>query len=156
MKKKYVIKKNYWIHIALIVLILSIDIYSKKWILKNLYIYEKKNIFSVLNFFHVHNYGIAFSIFSDQGKWQKNFLLTFNIIIIIFIINTFLKLKKKLFSYSLVIAGAIGNLIDRIQYGFVIDFIDFHINNWHFATFNIADSSIFIGILIIIKNNYYR
>jgi signal peptidase II len=64
--------------------------------------------------------------------------------------------KNKILSYSLILAGAIGNLIDRVNYGFVVDFIDLHIKNWHFATFNIADFSIFIGMIIIMKNNYYN
>lgn len=159
MKNKYSSKKNHWIYISIIIFIIIIDFYTKQWILNNLDIYEKKRIFLILNLFHVHNFGAAFSILSDQSGWKKYFLLIFSVIIILAIIKKIIKLKKrdknKIFSYSLILAGAIGNLIDRINYGFVIDFIDFHIKNWHFATFNIADFSIFIGMMMIIKNNYH-
>ncbi|WP_295164724.1 signal peptidase II [uncultured Buchnera sp.] len=160
MKKKNYFKKYYWIYITIIFLIVIIDFYSKKWILNNLNIYEKQKIFLMLNLFHVHNFGAAFSLLSDQNGWQKYFLLIFSIIVILVIIKMIIKFKKKdknkILSYSLILAGAIGNLIDRVNYGFVVDFIDLHIKNWHFATFNIADFSIFIGMIIIMKNNYYN
>lgn len=160
MKKKHYFKKYYWIYITIIVFIVTIDFYSKKWILNNLNIYEKQKIFLILNLFHVHNFGAAFSLLSDQNGWQKYFLLIFSIVVILVLIKMIIKFKKKdknkILSYSLILAGAIGNLIDRINYGFVIDFIDLHIKNWHFATFNIADFSIFIGMIIIMKNNYYN
>ncbi|QCI24804.1 signal peptidase II [Buchnera aphidicola (Rhopalosiphum padi)] len=160
MKKKHYFKKFYWIYITIIVFIVTIDFYSKKWILNNLNIYEKQKIFLILNLFHVHNFGAAFSLLSDQNGWQKYFLLIFSIVVILVLIKMIIKFKKKdknkILSYSLILAGAIGNLIDRINYGFVIDFIDLHIKNWHFATFNIADFSIFIGMIIIMKNNYYN
>ncbi|AAM67709.1 signal peptidase II [Buchnera aphidicola] len=155
MKRKY-----YWIYINIIFFIITVDFYSKKWILNHLNIYEKQKVFFILNLFHVHNFGAAFSILSDQNGWQKYFLLIFSIIIILAIIKIMIKFKKKdknkILSYSLILAGAIGNLIDRINYGFVIDFIDLHFKSWHFATFNIADFSIFIGMIMIIKKNYYN
>lgn len=156
--KKYYFQKYHWIYITIIICIVIIDVYSKKWILNNLNIYEKKEILIILNIFHVHNFGAAFNILSDQGGWQKYFLSIFSIIIILAISNKIIKLEKidknKIFSYSLILAGAIGNLIDRICYGFVIDFIDLHIKNWHFPTFNIADCSIFFGMIILTKNSY--
>ncbi|AYN24893.1 signal peptidase II [Buchnera aphidicola] len=159
MKKKYYFEKNYGIYIAIILFIITIDFYSKKWILNNLNIYEKQKIFFILNLFHVHNFGAAFSILSNQNGWQKYFLLIFSSITIIIILKIILKFKKdknKILSYSFILSGAIANLIDRINYGFVVDFIDLHIKDWHFATFNIADFSIFIGMIMIMKNNYYN
>ncbi|CAL4320135.1 signal peptidase II [Buchnera aphidicola] len=157
-KKKYYFQKNYWIYITIIIFIITIDFYSKKWILNNLNIYEKQKIFLILNIFHVHNFGAAFNILSDQGGWQKYFLSIFSIVIILIICSKIIKLKKidknKIYSYSMILAGAIGNLIDRIYYGFVIDFIDLHIKHYHFPTFNIADCSIFFGMIILIKNSY--
>jgi len=151
MRKKY-LKTYYLIYINIIIFIVTVDFYSKKWILNNLNIYEKQKIFLILNVFHVHNFGAAFSILSNEKGWQRYFLSIFSIIIIAIIIKTIIKLKQKdknkIFSYSLILAGAIGNLIDRINYGFVIDFIDVHFKNWHFPTFNIADISIFLASLL--------
>lgn len=149
-------KKIYKKYISIIIVILIIDIFSKYWIFNHLDLYEIKKILSVLNFFHVHNYGVAFSAFSSKTLWNRFFLSTLSIIIILLIFKEILKSKKKHKKLALcfIMAGAIGNLTDRIYYGFVIDFIDMHINNWHFATFNVSDCSIFIGIVIYIKNKY--
>ncbi|QCI18710.1 signal peptidase II [Buchnera aphidicola] len=135
---------------------LMLDILSKYLVFNNLNLYETKKIVSVLNLFHVHNYGVAFSILSNENLWNRFFLSILSIIIILIIFKKILKSNKrdKKLAYCLIIAGAMGNLIDRIYYGFVIDFIDIHIDNWHFATFNISDCSIFIGVVIYIKNTY--
>ncbi|QCI19726.1 MAG: signal peptidase II [Buchnera aphidicola (Brevicoryne brassicae)] len=158
MKTQCLKKRKKWIYIILIIFIVMIDIFSKYWIFNHIKINETKKIFSILNFFHIHNYGAAFSFLSDQEGWQRWFLSIISIFTILVMIRIIIKSKKikkdKIVSYSFIIAGAIGNLIDRVFHGFVIDFIDVHINDWHFATFNIADCSIFIGILILTRLNY--
>ncbi|QCI23703.1 signal peptidase II [Buchnera aphidicola (Macrosiphoniella sanborni)] len=147
-----------YLSITVILFIIIIDILSKNWIIRNIELYDTKQIFSILNFFHIHNYGAIFSLFSNEKGWQRWFLSIISLLIILIIVRTMKKLKtqeiNQILAYSLMIGGAIGNLIDRIFYGFVIDFIDFHINNWHFAIFNIADCSIFLGIVIFLKINY--
>ncbi|WP_422667588.1 signal peptidase II [Buchnera aphidicola] len=152
----YNIKKNKYI--CIIVIIVLIDLYSKHWITKNFYLYEQKKIFSILNIFYVHNYGVAFSLLSNQNGWQKWLLSSISIITILSIIYIIVTSSQKnnIIPYYFIIGGAIGNLFDRILHQYVIDFIDFHIHNYHFATFNIADLSIFFGILIIIKNTLIR
>ncbi|QIE01892.1 signal peptidase II [Buchnera aphidicola] len=141
-----------YLSITIIVLVIIIDMFSKYLITKYLKLYDTKIIFSILNLFHIHNYGAIFSLFSLQNGCQRWILATTSCLIIFMIIKMIQKLKTKkmnqIISLSLIIGGAIGNLIDRIFYGFVIDFIDLHIKNWHFATFNIADCSIFFGIII--------
>ncbi|QCI20885.1 signal peptidase II [Buchnera aphidicola (Hyperomyzus lactucae)] len=158
MKNQYFKKNNKWIYISIIIFIVIIDIFSKDWIVKNIKPNEIREICLILNFFHIHNYGAAFSILSDQTGWQRWFLSIVSIstilVIIRMIINSNKKETKKITAYCLIIAGAMGNLIDRISYGFVIDFIDVHLNDWHFATFNIADCSIFIGIILFTQMNY--
>ena len=149
-------KKIYQKYILIVIVVLIIDIFSKYWIFNHLDLYETKKILSVLNLFHVHNYGVAFSALSSKTLWNRFFLSILSIIIILLIFKEIVKSKKshKKLAFYFIISGAIGNLTDRIYYGFVIDFIDIHINNWHFATFNISDCSIFIGIVIYIKNKY--
>ncbi|AEO07961.1 signal peptidase II [Buchnera aphidicola] len=154
--KVHNIKK--YLSITIIIFVIIIDIFSKYLITKYIQLYDTKIIFSMLNLFHIHNYGAIFSLFYNENGWQRWLLSIISCFIILRIIKIIQKLKKneknKIIALSLIIGGATGNLIDRIYYGFIIDFIDLHINNWHFATFNIADCSIFFGIIIFLKNYY--
>ncbi|QCI24247.1 signal peptidase II [Buchnera aphidicola (Muscaphis stroyani)] len=151
--------KNKINSIYIIILIFSIDLFSKNWIINHLKIHEKKIISSILNIFYVKNYGAAFNMLSNQGGWQIWFLSFVSIISILIIIkivvNTKNEYKNQIIPYTLIISGAIGNLSDRIFRGFVIDFIDLHIKNFHFPTFNIADFSIFIGAIVIGIRHYF-
>lgn len=155
---KYLKKINHFNYIKIIIFIVMTDILSKYWILNHIKINQQKKVFSILNLLHIHNYGVAFSFLSHQGEWKRWVLSIISVFTIIIMSKITIKLtkkdKNKKISYCLIIAGAIGNVINRISYGFVIDFIDLHINDWHFATFNIADLSIFTGILILTKINY--
>lgn len=142
-------------YIIITLIIFITDIISKEWICNNFLIYEKKHIFNFINIIHLHNHGISFGFFCTEYKWILQiifFINSLSIIIIIIILSTNSSLinNKIKNSYFLIIGGAFGNLYDRIHHGFVIDFIDLHIYKLHFAIFNIADGSIFIGILLII------
>lgn len=155
-KKANNIKK--YLSITIITFVFIIDMFSKYLITKYIQLHDTKTIFSMLNLFHVHNYGAIFSLFYNENGWQRWLLSIISCFIISRIIKVIKQLKihekNKIIALSLIIGGAIGNLIDRVYYGFIIDFIDLHINNWHFATFNIADCSIFFGIIIFLKNYY--
>lgn len=141
--------------IGLSSLFLIVDIVVKL-IIENILVLNN-SIKIIDNFFYltyVRNIGAAWSILS--GK--VNFLIIFSLIIIIFL---FIYLyKKKEYSkleelgYSLLLAGAIGNLIDRIFYGYVIDYLDFYIFNYDFPIFNIADSCIVIGIMLLFISSW--
>ncbi|CAL4319787.1 signal peptidase II [Buchnera aphidicola] len=154
-KENFYNKKRYsWIYIVII--IFFADIFSKYWIFKHFSLYQIKKIFFICNIFYVHNYGAAFSLLSNQNGWQKWLFSLISIITILNMIYVNITEQKKndIISYSFIIGGAIGNLFDRVFYGCVIDFIDLHIDGYHFATFNIADLSIFIGVTIIIMKKY--
>ena len=105
-----------------------------------------------LNIYLVWNEGIAFGLFSFDHASMYNFLTIFIVIIILFI---FLMLKQseglKRYSLIMILGGAIGNVFDRIIYKGVPDFIDFHINNFHWFIFNIADIFITIGVIFMIS-----
>ncbi|HMI77005.1 MAG TPA: signal peptidase II [Buchnera sp. (in: enterobacteria)] len=138
--------------ILILISILYIDIISKIWITSHLLLYESKKITSILNLYNIHNYGAIFGIFSNIKIWEYDIFKIFSFIIILIMLKiTILSKKNITLSYLLIISGAISNLFNRIYYSFVIDFIDIHIKNWHFATFNIADISIFIGIILFLK-----
>ncbi|AAO26872.1 lipoprotein signal peptidase [Buchnera aphidicola str. Bp (Baizongia pistaciae)] len=140
--------------------IIILDQVSKKWIINNLLLHEKKPLISIMNIFYVRNYGTAFNFFSNNPG-EKNYILCLisSIAILIILKTMYNNTTIENFFYNIpsafIISGAIGNFIDRCYLGYVIDFIDFHINNWHFATFNIADVSIFIGSVLFIYHNKY-
>ncbi len=103
---------------------------------------------------HVHNYGAAFSFLANEDGWQQYFLSSISTIASIAIIIWMAKVKPndkiKLLALSLVLAGAIGNLIDRLALGFVIDFIDLHYESFYFPVFNMADVFISLGVVLLI------
>ncbi|VFP82112.1 Lipoprotein signal peptidase [Candidatus Erwinia haradaeae] len=155
MPSNLIYRKAKWLY--LIVTISSIDIASKKWIMQNLILYELKPIIPYVNFFYTHNYGVAFSLLSHITNYYRWSLvsITMPIIMILFIklYRTNINYKIHQMAYSLLIGGALGNLYDRVCYGYVVDFIDFYISNWHFATFNIADTSVCIGSIFLCLRN---
>lgn len=138
-------KKIIWI----IGLVLLIDIFSKLLVSK--FMIENQSIKIIDNFFYLtyaHNTGVAFSFLS--GNIPFIVVMTFIVIVLMIKYVYSKKLSKFEFvSYGLVIGGAIGNLIDRVVYGYVIDFIDIYIFGYDYPIFNIADSCIVVGIIII-------
>ena len=139
------------------IFIILIDQTTKIIVLKKISPTDQYQIFSMINFILVFNPGAAFSFISDGYFWQKIILLIIPAVSILFFIYLiiFSQLEKYFkLSLAVIIGGATGNLIDRIVYGYVIDFIDFHINNHHWPTFNIADSAITIGAIIIIYHEF--
>ncbi|VFP83230.1 Lipoprotein signal peptidase [Candidatus Erwinia haradaeae] len=146
-----------WLWLSFIVVIL--DLLSKQWVITHLLLHESISIMPYINLYHSHNSGAAFSFLADQDGWQRWFLsgITSTLLTILLFSMYYNQVKCTLhnIAYALLIGGALGNLYNRITYGFVIDFIDLHLKEWHFATFNIADSAIFIGIVLFLcKRNY--
>jgi len=145
-----------WLVISLVVLVL--DQWSKQWILASLTLTEHIELFPFFNIIHVHNYGAAFSILSDQPGWQRWFLtiVTSVISIVLLVWLRRLKASQKLLAFSLVfiIGGALGNLYDRVMYGYVVDFIDWHYNGYHWPAFNLADAAICLGAVLLIVDTF--
>ena len=152
MISKY-LNKNFLINLILVILIFSSDRISKIYVI---YLDKKLNgseIFSskFLNISLILNEGIAFGLLSFNEKIFYN-LLTFIILVIILIIF-FMALKSygfKKYSLLMILGGALGNVYDRIFYGAVPDFIDFHVQNFHWFIFNVADIFITIGVIFMI------
>ena len=107
-----------------------------------------------LSWTYLQNTGAAFSFLAGGGMMQKSFLLVVSILVSIWIViwtqRTPSIYRQKLLGQFLLLSGAVGNLIDRAQYGFVIDFIDVHFNSFYWPVFNIADSLIFVGVVLLI------
>ena len=129
------------------------DQITKFWIHKNLAFMTYLDIFPFFKIVHFQNKGAAFSFLHDAAGWQRYFLITVSMIAIV-VIPFFIKKNKKeplaLWSFTFILAGAIGNLIDRIYYGYVIDFIYLYVNDFYWPAFNIADSFITIGAFLLI------
>ena len=107
----------------------------------------------------VHNTGAAFSFLSDAGGWQRWFFVGLGVLAVA--VLAFLMIRhagQVLFSLAatLIISGAIGNTIDRLSYGYVVDFIDWHYAGWHWPAFNFADSFIMVGAGLFILDEIRR
>ncbi len=130
------------------------DMVTKEWASEVLTLYRPKAIFDWLNMTLAHNYGAAFSFLSDAGGWQRWFFTVLASVISGVLIIWVLRLPRREWltglALSLVIGGAIGNLVDRVQLGYVVDFIDVHYQGWHWPAFNIADSAITCGVILLL------
>jgi signal peptidase II len=107
----------------------------------------------------VYNYGAAFSFLADMGGWQRWFFVLLAVGISVGLMFWLSKLKSKLtfevIGLQLILAGAVGNLIDRVLFGRVTDFLDFYYGSWHYATFNIADVGITLGAAMLIIYEFF-
>jgi len=106
-----------------------------------------------------YNPGAAFSFLADAGGWQRWFFTTLALLVSIVLVLWLARIPRDQrllpLSLSLVLGGAVGNLVDRIAYGHVIDFLDFHLGNWHWPAFNIADSAICAGAVLLVVQTLF-
>ena len=139
-------------------LIIFFDQVSKWLMMSWLSLYETVVIMPYFNLTMAHNEGAAFSFLAQAGGWQRWFFIGLALIISVVLFVWLAKLKptEKLeaISLSLILGGAIGNVIDRISYGYVVDFIDLYIGHNHWPVFNIADSAICIGAILLIADSF--
>lgn len=144
----------YWLWLSVAVLVL--DQASKLWVDAAFELYERVEVFPGLNFTLVYNRGAAFSLLSDAGGWQRWFFAIFALIvsavILVWLRRVVREDRLQASGLALVLSGAIGNVWDRLQHGHVIDFIDVHYGNWHWPAFNVADSAITVGVLLLLAD----
>ena len=134
-----------------------LDILSKNFIQKKIIYGEQVEITSFLSLVHFQNTGAAFSFLSDQGGWQRYFLIAISLLAVLYIpwlINQYKKNILIVIGLLLILGGAIGNLYDRISYGYVIDFIYLHIAEFYWPAFNVADSAISLGVLLFLYGSF--
>lgn len=147
-----------WLGIAAIVILC--DQLSKISITKMFTLGEEKVITSFFNLVLAYNRGAAFSFLSNQGGWQRYFFTAIGVAAVGFIVYLLRKhAGQRMFCWALalIMGGAIGNVIDRLMYGHVIDFLDFHLAGFgHFPAFNIADSAITLGAILFIYDELRR
>ncbi len=146
--------KKPWLWLAFSMLIILIDQISKYWVSHSLTYGQPVAIMPSINFTLSHNTGAAFGFLNSHSGWQIILFSAIAVIMSVIIVRWLWQLKPNqnlsALGLSLVLGGAIGNLIDRILHGYVVDFIAFYIKDWHFAIFNFADSAITIGAFFII------
>jgi signal peptidase II len=147
-----------WLGIAALVVLLD---QLTKIVVERMFVYgEQKVITSFFNLVLAYNPGAAFSFLSDQGGWQRYFFTAIAIGAVGFILYLLRKhAGQRLFCWALalIMGGAIGNAIDRVAYGHVIDFLDFHFGSLgHFPAFNLADSAIVLGVSLFIYDELRR
>lgn len=146
-----------WLWLSLLVIVL--DHLTKYMASTMLTYYKPLAVMPLFNLTLMHNTGAAFSFLSSASGWQRWFFAIIAIGVSIFLVIWLRRLttqeKVQAIALALILGGAIGNVIDRIWLGYVVDFLDFYYNNWHFPAFNIADSAITIGAVLIIYDSFF-
>jgi len=140
-----------WVSLAVIVL----DQLTKWVIAANLQEFDEIPVLSVLSIVRLHNEGAAFSILSDASGWQRWFFTALGLAVSVGILVYLRRLPahgQSLLAAGLafVLGGALGNVIDRVVHGYVIDFVSVHYGSWTFPAFNVADSAITVGAALLI------
>jgi signal peptidase II len=161
------VKTNtWWMWLSLAFIIILLDQITKVLIVGNYRLGDSTYVTSFFNVVRAHNTGAAFSFLANAGGWQRWFFTGIGVAAAIFI--TYMlraHAGQKLFSFALacILGGAIGNVIDRVLYGYVVDFMDFHwsflapmFHGGHFPAFNVADSAISIGAVCMIWDELRR
>jgi signal peptidase II len=145
-----------WLWLSLLAVIL--DQASKLAIAGSMQLYQSIEIVPYFNLTYVHNTGAAFSFLSEAGGWQRWFFAGLALVISVVIAVWLARLKQHetllAVALSLILGGAIGNLIDRLAYGYVIDFLDVYYQTWHWPAFNIADSAITLGVILMLVESF--
>ena len=139
--------------LAIATLVLLLDQLSKWSALSNLKLGTPEEVLPFMNWLLLFNPGAAFSFLAQSSGWQRWFFTILGLAASLYILWLLRKNQSdKILSWalSLILGGALGNVLDRIMYGAVVDFIDLHYGNWHWPAFNIADSAICIGAALIV------
>lgn len=144
----------WWLVLALLLL----DQVTKQLVHQQMALGDSIDLLPFFNLTYVRNYGAAFSFLSDSGGWQRWFFtgiaVVMSVVIAVWMSRLNRSQAKLSLALSLVLAGAIGNLIDRSIYGYVIDFFHLYYDRWHYPVFNVADSVICIGAALLIWDSF--
>jgi signal peptidase II len=142
-----------WQWFALSAAIVVADQIAKWAVLSRFAVGERIELTAFLNLVLVYNKGAAFSMFADASGWQTPLLVAFALTAAVIVGYLIVKSPHKrllCLGLALIMGGAVGNLIDRLRFGHVVDFLDFHALGWHWPAFNVADSAITVGAVLLI------
>ena len=147
----------HWLGLAFVILL--VDQFTKVLVVGYYHLGDSSVVTSFFNVVRVHNYGAAFSFLNDASGWQRWFFTVLGFVaagVILWMLKS--HSGQRLFSFAMacILGGAIGNVVDRLLYGYVVDFLDFHWRGMHFPAFNVADSAITVGAVCLILDELLR
>ena len=148
-----------YISLSIAAFILTLDLASKYWVESALEFGQIIPLTSFFNLVLTYNPGAAFSFLADHNGWQKWLFTLLAIGASIFLVMQIRANHEKTLQnigFAMIAGGALGNMIDRVRIGMVVDFLDFHWQDVHWPAFNIADSAIFIGVVLVIWQEFFR
>ncbi len=145
-----------WLWLSFITIVL--DQWTKIAIDSSMQLYQSIALLPGFNLTYVHNTGAAFSFLSEAGGWQRWFFAAIALVVSVILSVWLYRLKRHetllAVALALVLGGAIGNLIDRLAYGYVIDFLDVYYQGWHWPAFNVADMAISCGVFLMLLESF--
>ena len=158
--------RGLWPWLGLAALLFAADQATKLWILATYQLGDSTFVTGFFNIVRVHNTGAAFSFLADAGGWQRWFFTAVGVaaaVFIVWMLRTHPGEKLFAFALSCILGGAIGNVVDRLLHGYVVDWLDFHwpflagiFSGGHFPAFNIADAAITVGAVSLILDEILR
>ncbi len=146
-----------WLGLALLILV--VDQITKVLILAYYHPGESTYLTDWLNIVRVHNRGAAFSFLAGADGWQRWFFVGIGVAatgFILYLLRAHAGQRLFCFALTCIMGGAIGNVVDRLLHGYVVDMVDFHIGRWHFPAFNVADSAITLGVIFLLLDEILR
>ena len=159
-------KASIWPWLGLAAIVLAADLVTKVLILQSFQLGDSRMVTGFFNLVRVHNTGAAFSFLASAGGWQRWMFTGIGVVAAVFIVWMLRSHSgQKLFSFALacILGGAIGNVIDRVVHGYVVDWLDFHwaflsglFHGGHFPAFNIADAGISVGAVALLLDELLR
>jgi signal peptidase II len=150
-----VAKIAWWLGLS--ALIVALDQATKFWITQALQFGETVVVTSFFNLVLVYNPGAAFSFLSDQSGWQRWFFVALALAVSVWLVALIRRHARELWiplAGSLILGGALGNVIDRVVLGAVIDFIQWHVGGYYWPAFNVADSAITVGVVLLLWDQF--
>ncbi len=145
--------------LGLSAIIIALDLYTKHLVLQSFEYGEHLYITSFFDLVRYHNEGAAFSFLAGAGGWQRIFFSAIAIVasvVIVYLLRKHRTEKLFCFALALVLSGALGNLYDRLTLGYVVDFLFFHYQTWYWPAFNVADSAICVGVVLLLIDSFKK
>jgi len=148
-----------WLWLSLVIVVL--DHWTKWLILQSFELYDRVEILPFLGITRMHNTGAAFSFLADASGWQRWFFISLAVVVTVLVSFWLKQLPARgrgwlAFALALIVGGAVGNVIDRVVHGYVVDFISVHHSGWFFPAFNVADSAITVGAFMLIIESFFE
>ncbi|HQT82221.1 MAG: signal peptidase II [Ferrovum sp. 34-44-207] len=152
--------RNFRVYLLIVMMVIAVDQWTKSWVLSHLIPYHDViTVNSLFNIVLAKNPGAAFSLLANAGGWQRYFFTAIAVTAVIWLCILIYRHQQEHFfsiSLSLILGGALGNLIDRLYVGVVTDFIQWHVGEHYWPSFNIADSAITVGVICLIWDGLFK